>query len=144
MCVMYVSYWKALGSLALTTSKTNLQAFYGHKFVPKGVLQNFSIELGGKTIHVDVKVVDTTLDYNLLPGYSWFYAMTVVISSIFHLLCFPQEGKIVTIDQLDYCVPSTQVSTTGNSVPLTGDHHGQFQSVGMGLFKSSSLIGVFP
>lgn len=38
----------------------------------------------------------------------------------------------------------TQISTMVNSVPLMGDHPVQFKSVGVGLFKNSSLMGVFP
>ena len=30
------------------------------------------------------------------------YAMRVVISTVFHLMMFPHEGKIVTVDQLTY------------------------------------------
>lgn len=105
-CFMSASCWKAIGSPMPATSSATLQDFDGHNFVPKGVLLNFSIELGRKIVHVDVEVVDSTLDYNLLLGHSWFYAMTVVISSIFRLLFFPYEGKIITIDQLDFYVPS--------------------------------------
>lgn len=69
-CLMFVSCWKALGSLVLATSNTTLHDFGKDNFVPKGVFPNFSIELGGKIVHVDVEVVDTTLDYNLLLGRS--------------------------------------------------------------------------
>ena len=49
------------------------------------------------------EVVDAPLDYNLLLGRNWFYSMIVVVFSVFHMLQFPHEGKIVTIDQLHYC-----------------------------------------
>ena len=49
-----------------------------------------------------MEVVDAPLDYNLLLGRSWFYAMTAVVSSVFRLIKFPHNGKIVTIDQLTY------------------------------------------
>lgn len=143
-CVMSVSCWKALGSLALAMSNMNLQDFDRHNFVPKGVLPKFPIELGGKIVYVYVEVVDTSLDYNLLLGYSWFYAMTTIVLYGFHLLCFPREGKIVTIDQLDYCMSSAQISTNRNYVLLMRDQPSQFQSVVVGLFKSSTLMGVFP
>ena len=51
---------------------------------------------------VEVEVVDAPLDYNLLLGRSWTYAMHVVVSTIFRVLCFPHEGQIVTIDQLSF------------------------------------------
>ena len=36
------------------------------------------IDLGGKTISLEVDVIDASLDYNLLLGWTWFYAMKVV------------------------------------------------------------------
>lgn len=76
------------------------------------VLPKFSIDLGGTTIYVNVEVINTTLDYSLLLGCIFFYAMTTIVLSIFHVLYFPHEGNIVTIYQLYYCIPSTQHSTT--------------------------------
>jgi hypothetical protein len=48
-------------------------------------------------VEVDVYVVYAPLDYNLLLGHNWTYAMTIVVSSVFHTLCFPHDGKIVTL-----------------------------------------------
>jgi hypothetical protein len=75
-CVMYLSCWRALGSPKLTSSPTTLKVFDGHGFQPHGLLQYFTVTLKGKTVSVDIEVVDTPLDYNLLLGHSWFYAMT--------------------------------------------------------------------
>jgi hypothetical protein len=49
---------------------------------------------------VEVEVVDAPIDYNLLLGRSWTYAMQAVVTTIFRVLLFPHEGRIVTIDQL--------------------------------------------
>jgi hypothetical protein len=49
-------------------------------------------------VKVEVEVVDTPLDYNLLLGRTWTYAMVVFVSSVFCTLCFPHQGKIMTID----------------------------------------------
>jgi len=68
-------------------------------------LRSLSIELGGKTFLVEVEVVDAPLYYNGILGRSWFYAMTAVVSSVLKVLCFPHQGKIVTIDQLAYRTP---------------------------------------
>ena len=59
----------------LAASQTVLKAFNGHLFTPHGILTAFPIELGGKTITIEVEVVNTPLDYNLLLGHSWFYPM---------------------------------------------------------------------
>jgi hypothetical protein len=99
--------------------------------------------LGGKTVTVDVEVVDAPLNYNLLLGRSWFYAMTIVASSVFRCVQFPHQGKIVTIDQLDFCTPDARIPAT-NNIPFLGDHPVTYESVGVGLLKYSSLMGTFP
>jgi len=75
-----------------------LKAFDGHGFHPFGILQDFPKGVEGKTVNLDVEVVDAPLDYNLLLGRSWSYAMTAVVSSVFQLVKFPHNGNIVTID----------------------------------------------
>jgi hypothetical protein len=82
-CVMSLACWKGLKSPTLNKSATMLRAFDGRGFHPHGLLQSLAVQLGGKTVTVDVKVVDAPLDYNLLCGRSWFYAMTTVASSVF-------------------------------------------------------------
>jgi hypothetical protein len=54
---------------------------------------------------VEVEVVDAPLDYNLLLGRSWTYAMQDVVATVFRVLLFPHEGQIVTIDQLSFSRP---------------------------------------
>jgi hypothetical protein len=99
--------------------------------------------LGGKTVTVDVEVVDAPLDYNLLLGRSRFYAMTTIASSVFRCVQFPHQGKIVTIDQLDFCTTDARAPAT-NNIPFLGDHKITYESVGVGLLKDSSLMGTFP
>jgi hypothetical protein len=82
-CVMSLACWKSLKSPALNKSLTMLHTFNGRGFHHHGVLESLPIQLGGKTDTVDVEVVDAPLDYNLLLGRSWFYAMIVVASSVF-------------------------------------------------------------
>ena len=45
-----------------------LKAFDGHVFKPHGIIPSFPITLGGKTVIVEVEVVDVPTDYNLLLG----------------------------------------------------------------------------
>eukprot|EP00253_Pinus_taeda_P003385 PITA_03385 len=101
-CIMSIQCWRSLGSPSLNQSPTILKAFDGHGFHPFGILQDLPIEVEGKIISLDVEVVDAPLDYNLLLGRSWSYAMTTVVSSAFRVIKFPYNGKIVTIDQLAY------------------------------------------
>ena len=51
---------------------------------------NVPIELAIKTVLIDIDVVNSQLDYNLLLGRSYMYAMHIVASTVFRLLMFPQ------------------------------------------------------
>ena len=62
----------------------------------------FESKMVGKAMSVEVEVIDAPLDYNLLLGRSWTYAMSAIASVIFQVVVFPHEGKLVTIDQLRF------------------------------------------
>jgi hypothetical protein len=104
-CVMSLACWKAIGQPILSPSPTLLTAFDGHSFQPHGIIPSFLMQLGGKTVCIEVEVVDTSLDYNLLLGRSWTYAMQAVVATVFQVLLFPHEDQIVTIDQLSFSRP---------------------------------------
>ena len=99
--------------------------------------------LGAKTVSIHVEIVDATLDYNLLLGRNWFYAMTVVGSSVFRTVQFPHLGQIVTIDQLSFYHPDTS-NSDANSVPVIGHSKPHYEDIGVGLLKDSTINGVFP
>ena len=99
---MSISCWKALGSPKLVPSNTLLTAFDGRYFLPHGILPSYDIKLAGKMVSVEIEVVDSPLDYNLLLGRSWTYAMCAIPSSVFRVLVFLHEGRLVTVDQLSY------------------------------------------
>lgn len=46
-------------------------------------MNSFQVELGGKMMLVEVKFIERRLDYNLLLGHTWVYAMIVVVSAYF-------------------------------------------------------------
>ena len=75
-------------------SPTTLKAFDGRGFQPHSLLPGLSVELGGKTVSIQVEVFDAPLDYNMLLGKNWFYAMTVVASTFFWILQFPHLENI--------------------------------------------------
>ena len=81
--VLSLTCWKALGYPKLVTSPTTLKAFDGWGFQPHGLISALAVELGGKTISIQVEVVDALLDYNLLLGINWFHAMTALASRVF-------------------------------------------------------------
>jgi hypothetical protein len=69
--------------------------------------------------------------------------MTVIASSVFRCVQFPHQGKIVVVDQLDFCTTDACAPAT-NNIPFLGDHKIMYESVGVGLLKYSSLMGTFP
>ena len=66
---------------------------------------------------IEVEVVDAPLDYNLFLGRNWMYSMQAVSSSPFHIVCFPFNGNIVTIDQTSFKNPSVTASSRA-SIPI--------------------------
>jgi hypothetical protein len=65
-CMMSLVCWKAIGQHILSLSPTLLTAFDGCYFRPHGIIPYFPVQLGGKTMCVEVEVVDVPLDDNLL------------------------------------------------------------------------------
>jgi hypothetical protein len=88
---------------------------------------------------VEVEVVDAPIDYNLLLGRSCTYAMQAVVTTVFRVLLFPHEGRIVTIDQLSFSRldPALGAST----VPMVDNPQAGVVNVGVGLCPS--LMGTF-
>jgi len=137
---MSTSCWKAIGSPTLNQSLNILEAFDVHDSRPFDVLPNLAITMEGKTMQVEVEIVDANLNYNLLLSQSWTHAMHAVASSFFRLIYFPQQGMIVTVNQLSFFASSF---SDGN-VPYVKHYGAPYESVGDGLFKDSSLMGIFP
>jgi hypothetical protein len=138
-CVMSLACWKAIGQPELSPSPTLLTAFDGRSFRPHGIISSFPVQLGGKTVCVEVEVVDAPIDYNLLLGRSWTYAMQAVVATIFRVLLFPHEGWIVTIDQLSFSRPDPALGAS--TVPLVDNPQAGVVNIGVGLCPS--LMGTF-
>ena len=85
-------------------------------------------------MQVKVEIVNANLNCNLLLGQSLTHAMHAVASSLFHVIHFPHQGKIFTIDQLSFFASS---SSDGNVLYIK--HSGApYESVGASLFKDSA------
>jgi hypothetical protein len=91
-------------------------------------------------VEVDLKVVDTPLDYNLLLGCNWTYSMTEIVSSVFHTLCFPHNGKIMMINQLSFAYTSPN-AYVGPSIPAIDNSQPTTENIGVIMY--SSLMGIF-
>jgi len=82
-----------------------LKAFGIHDFKSHGIISTFLVTLGGKIVSIEVEVVNAPLDYDISLGISWLYAMMKVVSLVFRVLHFPNQGEVVSIDHLEYCMP---------------------------------------
>jgi len=75
--------WKAFGSPKLLTTNNQLLGYDRRPGESMGFLPQLPITLGGNTIFIDMMVVDFPLDFNMLLGHDYVYAMNVVASSLF-------------------------------------------------------------
>ena len=94
----------------------------------------------GKNLTVEVEFVDEPLEYNILIGRPWVYAMAAVVSTYFCMIIFPHKGSIKTIDQLLFFTVGSQA--TGSILFIHGLPP-SLQNIGVGLFKDPSLMGTF-
>jgi hypothetical protein len=138
-CVMSLACWNSIGQTILSPSPTLLMDFNDHYFRPHGINPSFPVQLGGKTVCIEVEVVDEPLDYNLLLGRSWTYSMHALVAIVFWILLFPHEGQIVTIDQLSFSIPDP---SSGASTVLMIDNP-QLNVLNMGVGLCPSLMGTF-
>jgi hypothetical protein len=106
--------WYALGCPQLAPVTQNLLSFNKRTSQPLGILPQFLVTLGGKTIFIDVMVVRDPLDFALLLGQDYVYAMKAIVSTLFHVISFPHDGRIVTIDQLSFIGPDWVTSLSGS------------------------------
>ena len=137
---MSMSCWKTLGSPPLSRSPTTLKAFNGRTYTPYGILSNLQVEIRGKAIDIKVKVIDGLLDYNILLGRPWVYAMAAVVSTYFQTIAFPFKGGITVTDQLAFFANSSQA--TGR-ISLVHRPPISLQNFRVGLFKYPSLMSTF-
>ena len=98
--MLSLTCWKSLVSPELVTSPTTLKAFDGWDFQPHGLISTLTIELGEKTISIQVELVDAPLDYNLLLGRNWFYAMNVVLQQYFERSIPRISGELLLLTSL--------------------------------------------
>ena len=141
--LMLASCWLALGSPILSPPSNSLKAFDGHTFIPKGYLASYPITLSGKMVTIDIEVMDHKIDYNLLLGRTWTFAMKFVVSSVFRIMLFPLDGKIVTVDHLSFFTLDYSLLPS-SFVPLVGVVNNSYVSISTSLLKASSLMGCFP
>ena len=62
-------------------------------------------------------VVQGPLDFNLLLGRDYVYAMKVVVSTLFRVIHFPHDGNIMTIDQISFGTPDHHMIPSHQNAP---------------------------
>jgi hypothetical protein len=141
---MSKSIWKKLGSSELIPSSITLRAYDGRPSSPEGLFQNVPINLGGKTVLIDIEVIDALLDYNIFFGHSYMYSMKVVVSFVFQTMMFPHNGKIITIDQVSHYEPNPS-SNIDNILPFIHTNLDAYPLIEMGpeIFRDPSLLGTY-
>jgi hypothetical protein len=97
--------WHALGCPQLALVTHNLLSFNRRTSQPLGTLPKFLVTLGGKIVSNDVMVVRDPLDFSLLLGRDYVYSMKSIVSTLFCVIYFPHDGRMVTIDQLSFIGP---------------------------------------
>lgn len=80
-----------------------------------GILNSLQVELVGKSISIEVEVIDGPPDYIILLVHTRVYTMAIVVSSYFWMIAFPHKGTIVAIDQITNFVSNSPII---GSVPL--------------------------
>jgi hypothetical protein len=103
--------WQALDYPQLVLVTQTLFAFNRRTRHPLGILPRFPVTLGGKIVFVDVMVVQDPLDFDLLLGQDYAYAMKSIVSTLFHVISFPRNGRMVTIDQLSFVSPDLTINS---------------------------------
>jgi hypothetical protein len=98
--------WQALGCPPLVPVTQNMLAFNRRTSQPLGTLPQFPVTLGGKIVFIDVMVVQDPLDFSLLIGRDYVYAMKAIVSTLFRVIYFPHDGRVVTVDQLSFIDPA--------------------------------------
>jgi hypothetical protein len=55
-------------------------------------------------------VVQYPLDFDLLLGRDYVYAMKAIVYTLFHVIYFPHDGRVLTIDQLSFVGPDLTIN----------------------------------
>jgi hypothetical protein len=74
--------------------------------------------LGGKIVFIDVMVIQDPLDFSLLLGRDYVYVMKAIASTLFRVIYFPHNGRVVTIDQLSFIDPDWIASLNGSYMQM--------------------------
>ena len=89
---------------------------------------------------VEVEVIDAPLDYKLLLGRSWNYAMSAIVSVVLRVVVFLHKGKLVTVEQISFTWKG-HMETNESTMPLVDQVKTASKSLWDGMY--ASLMGTF-
>jgi len=133
---MVDSVWKRLGSPDLSPYTITLHAWDGHPTQPLGLYQKFPITFVGKRVMINMEVIESPLDYNLLLGLIYTYSMSIVASSVFCKMCFPHNGNIIIVDQLTSPHNTILLMAGNNDTTVV-------TSISPRVYKYSMFLGIY-
>ena len=94
-------------------------------------------------VMTDIEVVYAQLYYNILLGRSYMYTMNAICSLAFHITIFPFNGKIVTLNHLNYYYPHANTNPE-NILPMIGEvSQSSCVDISLGVHKYSDLLGAY-
>ena len=102
--------WKSIGSAHLVPSFDQILDFNRRPTAPLRIITHLPITLGERTVYIDVMVVQGPLDFNLILERDYVYAMKAIVSTLFRVMHFPHDGKIVPVDQFSFVKPDYHVT----------------------------------
>ena len=88
---MSKNVWQNLGAPELKPFVITLRAYDSRPSTSVGLFQNVLVCLAGIMVHIDIKVLDAHLDYNIILRQSYMYVMFAIASSVFRIMMFPHE-----------------------------------------------------
>ena len=66
----------------------------GRTCIALGILAQTPVTLSGKTILVEFMVIEDPLDFNILLGHDYVYAMKAMVSTLFRVMYFNHGKKL--------------------------------------------------
>ena len=81
--ILYARAWRGMGSPILVLTASQLLAFDRITSTTLGILDQIPVTLGGKTVLVEFMVIEYPLDFNMLLGHDYVYAMQAMVSTFF-------------------------------------------------------------
>ena len=88
--------WRGMGSPSLVSTASHSLEFDRRTCISLGIISQTPITLDGKIVLVDFMVIEDPLDFNMLLGHDYVYAMQAMVSTLFRVMYFNHGEEIVT------------------------------------------------